>query len=175
MFKCCVCVSARVNQGRVKAARMCVVVAGGCSAARRRQRRRPSAPAARCTSAPSEHRAWPGLRRQALQMRHWSPSGLATCYQHVQACARPARLPLMPPSTCLHPPCPKRCLENRYQERVEEVNARPGWSCPRCRGDCNCSNCRKASGAERWRWLSLVEQHVCVCGGGGQEGWRRAR
>lgn len=38
-----------------------------------------------------------------------------------------------------------RCLENRYKEKVEEANATEGWACPRCRGECNCSNCRKAS------------------------------
>ncbi|GAB4815020.1 hypothetical protein N2152v2_002066 [Parachlorella kessleri] len=41
--------------------------------------------------------------------------------------------------------CPK-CLENRYGELVDEVNQVPGWSCPRCRGICNCSNCRKKQG-----------------------------
>lgn len=38
--------------------------------------------------------------------------------------------------------CPA-CLLNRYGERVAEVDFIPGWPCPRCRGDCNCSNCRK--------------------------------
>ena len=41
--------------------------------------------------------------------------------------------------------CP-RCLQNRYNEVVEAVNALPNWSCPRCRGLCNCSNCRKKAG-----------------------------
>ena len=38
--------------------------------------------------------------------------------------------------------CP-RCLLNRYGEEVATVTRKPGWPCPRCRGDCNCSNCRK--------------------------------
>ena len=47
--------------------------------------------------------------------------------------------------------CP-RCLFNRYGEEVAAINAvsavnaakgLAGWACPRCRGDCNCSNCRK--------------------------------
>ena len=38
-----------------------------------------------------------------------------------------------------------RCLSNRYGETVEAVTALADWSCPRCRGLCNCSNCRKAS------------------------------
>ena len=38
--------------------------------------------------------------------------------------------------------CPA-CLLNRYGEVVAEVDQLPGWPCPRCRGDCNCSNCRK--------------------------------
>lgn len=40
-----------------------------------------------------------------------------------------------------------RCLENRYHEKVADANAAGDWACPRCRGECNCSNCRKASGA----------------------------
>eukprot|EP00887_Chlorella_sp_A99_P007601 scaffold28.g7601.t1 len=43
--------------------------------------------------------------------------------------------------------CP-RCLENRYHERVEEVNQIEGWRCPRCRSECNCSNCRKKAGLQ---------------------------
>ena len=42
--------------------------------------------------------------------------------------------------------CP-RCLLNRYGEEVAAVHEKPGWACPRCRGDCNCSNCRKVLAA----------------------------
>lgn len=41
--------------------------------------------------------------------------------------------------------CP-RCLENRYNENVNQVNTLPDWNCPRCRQLCNCSNCRKKAG-----------------------------
>eukprot|EP00899_Mesostigma_viride_P018882 jgi/Mesvir1/26996/Mv20707-RA.1 len=39
--------------------------------------------------------------------------------------------------------CPK-CLENRYGEKHNEVPK--GWSCPFCRGVCNCSVCRRKQG-----------------------------
>jgi len=51
--------------------------------------------------------------------------------------------------------CP-RCLENRYNEAVAEVNAIPDWSCPRCRKSCNCSNCRKKAGLEATGILAKV-------------------
>jgi hypothetical protein len=51
--------------------------------------------------------------------------------------------------------CP-RCLENRYNEAVDEVNALPNWSCPRCRKLCNCSNCRKKAGLEATGILAKV-------------------
>ncbi|KAG7670748.1 hypothetical protein Ndes2526A_g01480 [Nannochloris sp. 'desiccata'] len=51
--------------------------------------------------------------------------------------------------------CP-RCLENRYNEAVDEVNALPDWSCPRCRKLCNCSNCRKKAGLEATGILAKV-------------------
>jgi len=51
--------------------------------------------------------------------------------------------------------CP-RCLENRYNESVEEVSTLTHWSCPRCRNDCNCSNCRKKQGLEATGILATV-------------------
>ncbi|CAJ1083948.1 Cell division cycle-associated 7-like protein [Xyrichtys novacula] len=38
------------------------------------------------------------------------------------------------------------CLKNRYGEDVREVLLDPDWSCPICRGMCNCSLCRKKEG-----------------------------
>uniref|UniRef100_A0A8C7ZU60 Cell division cycle associated 7 like n=1 Tax=Oryzias sinensis TaxID=183150 RepID=A0A8C7ZU60_9TELE len=38
------------------------------------------------------------------------------------------------------------CLKNRYGEDVGSVLLNPTWSCPICRGVCNCSLCRKKEG-----------------------------
>ncbi|XP_041811851.1 cell division cycle-associated 7-like protein [Chelmon rostratus] len=38
------------------------------------------------------------------------------------------------------------CLKNRYGEDVRAVLLDPTWSCPICRGMCNCSLCRKKEG-----------------------------
>lgn len=38
------------------------------------------------------------------------------------------------------------CLKNRYGEDVRTVLLDPTWSCPICRGMCNCSLCRKKEG-----------------------------
>uniref|UniRef100_A0A3Q0SWU0 Cell division cycle associated 7b n=1 Tax=Amphilophus citrinellus TaxID=61819 RepID=A0A3Q0SWU0_AMPCI len=38
------------------------------------------------------------------------------------------------------------CLKNRYGEDVRTVLLDPKWSCPLCRGMCNCSLCRKKEG-----------------------------
>uniref|UniRef100_A0A162A717 DDT domain-containing protein n=1 Tax=Daucus carota subsp. sativus TaxID=79200 RepID=A0A162A717_DAUCS len=39
-----------------------------------------------------------------------------------------------------------KCLLNRYGENAEEVEGLEEWSCPKCRGICNCSFCRKKQG-----------------------------
>merc|ERR1712076_219715 len=39
-----------------------------------------------------------------------------------------------------------RCLEIRYGEDCKEALLNPTWSCPPCRGFCNCSICRNRSG-----------------------------
>ncbi|CAH8360592.1 unnamed protein product [Eruca vesicaria subsp. sativa] len=39
-----------------------------------------------------------------------------------------------------------KCLLNRYGEKAEEVGALDDWHCPKCRGICNCSFCRKKRG-----------------------------
>ncbi|KAF7661733.1 hypothetical protein LDENG_00253100 [Lucifuga dentata] len=38
------------------------------------------------------------------------------------------------------------CLKNRYGEDVRTVLLNPTWSCPLCRGMCNCSLCRRKEG-----------------------------
>ncbi|KAJ0242932.1 Zinc-finger domain of monoamine-oxidase A repressor R1 protein [Hirschfeldia incana] len=38
------------------------------------------------------------------------------------------------------------CLLNRYGEKAEEVANLNDWHCPKCRGLCNCSFCRKERG-----------------------------
>ncbi|TVU32256.1 hypothetical protein EJB05_23980, partial [Eragrostis curvula] len=42
----------------------------------------------------------------------------------------------------------KNCLLNRYGEDAEEVEKNKHWTCPKCRGICNCSFCRKKNGQE---------------------------
>ncbi|KAL0546405.1 hypothetical protein IC582_016313 [Cucumis melo] len=39
-----------------------------------------------------------------------------------------------------------KCLLNRYGEKAEEVMLKEDWSCPKCRGLCNCSVCMKKKG-----------------------------
>jgi len=39
-----------------------------------------------------------------------------------------------------------RCLEIRYGEDCKEALMNPSWSCPPCRGFCNCSICRNRNG-----------------------------
>ncbi|KQJ95948.1 hypothetical protein BRADI_3g19880v3 [Brachypodium distachyon] len=51
------------------------------------------------------------------------------------------------PVTCktVGKPCPmkycERCLLTRYGEIAAEVGEKENWKCPKCVGDCNCSNC----------------------------------
>ncbi|EEF45639.1 ubiquitin-protein ligase, putative [Ricinus communis] len=39
-----------------------------------------------------------------------------------------------------------KCLMNRYGEKAEEVALLDNWTCPKCRGICNCSFCMKKRG-----------------------------
>ncbi|KAL6077673.1 Cell division cycle-associated 7-like protein [Balamuthia mandrillaris] len=39
-----------------------------------------------------------------------------------------------------------RCLTLRYGQTLEEALAAPEWICPKCRGICNCSFCRRKEG-----------------------------
>ncbi|XP_027359018.1 uncharacterized protein LOC113867764 [Abrus precatorius] len=49
-------------------------------------------------------------------------------------------------------PCPiklcHKCLLNRYGEKAEEVELLSDWTCPKCRGICNCSFCMKKRGQQ---------------------------
>ncbi|CAN8232994.1 unnamed protein product [Cochlearia groenlandica] len=47
--------------------------------------------------------------------------------------------------TCPIKYCTK-CLLNRYGEKLEEVALKNDWTCPKCRGNCNCSCCMKKRG-----------------------------
>ncbi|TKY59138.1 Cell division cycle-associated 7 protein [Spatholobus suberectus] len=38
------------------------------------------------------------------------------------------------------------CLYTRYGETVLEANNKAKWTCPPCRGICNCSRCRRGKG-----------------------------
>lgn len=40
------------------------------------------------------------------------------------------------------------CLKNGYNENAKDMVVRKGWSCPKCRGICHCSVCRKKNGRE---------------------------
>ncbi|CAG8484668.1 8497_t:CDS:2 [Diversispora eburnea] len=40
----------------------------------------------------------------------------------------------------------ERCLIGRYGETLEEARESGEWSCPKCRGVCNCSFCRRKKG-----------------------------
>ena len=129
------------------------------SAARRRLRPRPSAPSAPSTTAPSEWRgAGEGGPLQPARML----LGAAAVQRAVQRALRQEGAALLSPANAcpsrrthgalvlILVPC-RRCLENRYHEQVAAANAAGDWACPRCRGECNCSNCRKASaGGGRW-------------------------
>ena len=37
----------------------------------------------------------------------------------------------------------RSCLKTRYHENLDEVLLNPDWTCPTCRGSCNCSHCRR--------------------------------
>ncbi|XP_057737982.1 uncharacterized protein LOC130955181 [Arachis stenosperma] len=41
-----------------------------------------------------------------------------------------------------------KCLLNRYGEKAEDVMQQEEWICPKCKGSCNCSLCRKKRGEQ---------------------------
>ncbi|TVU24799.1 hypothetical protein EJB05_27258, partial [Eragrostis curvula] len=48
----------------------------------------------------------------------------------------------------------KNCLMNRYGEDAKETEKNKQWTCPNCRGICNCSFCRKKNGQEPTRIMA---------------------
>ncbi|KAM7262877.1 hypothetical protein ACFE04_000560 [Oxalis oulophora] len=53
------------------------------------------------------------------------------------------------------------CLYMRYGEHVLEANENPDWTCPVCRGICNCSLCRQAKG---WPATGALARRVSSLG-----------
>ncbi|XP_047314512.1 cell division cycle-associated protein 7-like [Impatiens glandulifera] len=49
-----------------------------------------------------------------------------------------------------------KCLLNRYGEKAEEVAVLEDWFCPKCKGICNCSFCRKKLGQQPTGILSYT-------------------
>ncbi|CAG8510343.1 13032_t:CDS:1 [Ambispora gerdemannii] len=60
----------------------------------------------------------------------------------------------------------ERCLRRRYAESFEEALANKEWKCPKCRGKCNCSLCRKRQGLPA---IGLLDIGGTVSVGRGQE------
>jgi len=115
----------------------------------------PSQPAAVASAAASEGKdkkkrnANPGVRIQGGRV-YDSENG-TTCHQ----CRQKTIEVKAKCTTCTLYFCP-RCLENRYSEKVDESNALGNWSCPKCRKECNCSNCRKKAGLQATGILANV-------------------
>ncbi|KAL9245038.1 hypothetical protein vseg_018737 [Gypsophila vaccaria] len=53
------------------------------------------------------------------------------------------------------------CLYTRYGENVLEATLNSAWTCPACRGICNCSRCRRAKG---WPPLNILYSKVVESG-----------
>lgn len=73
-------------------------------------------------------------------------------------CVGPAQGPVFhcPAASCLS-------VLSGAEEGGVQVNKLQGWGCPRCRGDCNCSNCRKVrEGAACWLGPCLVSVFTCL-------------
>ncbi|KAL6646756.1 hypothetical protein ACP70R_015450 [Stipagrostis hirtigluma subsp. patula] len=87
----------------------------------------------------------PGVR--VVGRRIYDPENGKTCHQCRQkttdfaaACKQ-----LKKKGACTIKYCCK-CLLNRYGEKAEEAAGKEDWMCPKCRGICNCSFCRKKKG-----------------------------
>lgn len=107
-----------------------------------------------CPAAPKRvRRKDPGVRLQGGRI--YDSANGTTCHQCRQKTAEVK-------AACTRCPmhfCP-RCLENRYSERVEEVNATGTWECPKCRKECNCSNCRKKQGLQATGILATIAKRA---------------
>uniref|UniRef100_A0A803LE02 Zinc-finger domain-containing protein n=1 Tax=Chenopodium quinoa TaxID=63459 RepID=A0A803LE02_CHEQI len=53
------------------------------------------------------------------------------------------------------------CHQCRYGENVLEARQNPTWSCPACRGICNCSRCRRTKG---WDPINIPHSKVIESG-----------
>ncbi|KAL6877571.1 hypothetical protein ACP4OV_012786 [Aristida adscensionis] len=89
----------------------------------------------------------PGVR--VVGGRIYDPENGKTCHQCRQktmdfavACKQLKKRGLCPIKYC------SKCLLNRYGEKAEEQANKENWVCPKCRGFCNCSFCRKKNGKE---------------------------
>ncbi|CAN6231505.1 unnamed protein product [Urochloa humidicola] len=87
----------------------------------------------------------PGVR--VVGRRIYDPENGKTCHQCRQkttdfaaACKQVKKKGLCPIKYC------RKCLLNRYGENAEEAAEKEDWICPKCRGICNCSFCRKKKG-----------------------------
>jgi len=96
-------------------------------------------------AAPRKRNPCPGVR--LIGSRIYDPENGKTCHQCRQkttdfavACKQPRKKGLCPIHFC------HKCLLNRYGENAEEMTKEEAWTCPKCRGICNCSFCRKKKG-----------------------------
>ncbi|WVZ76196.1 hypothetical protein U9M48_024186 [Paspalum notatum var. saurae] len=87
----------------------------------------------------------PGVR--VVGRRIYDPENGKTCHQCRQkttdfaaACKQVKKKGPCPIKYC------HKCLLNRYGENAEEATRNKDWICPKCRGICNCSFCRKKKG-----------------------------
>ncbi|WVZ76187.1 hypothetical protein U9M48_024179 [Paspalum notatum var. saurae] len=87
----------------------------------------------------------PGVR--VVGRRIYDPENGKTCHQCRQkttdfaaACKQVKKKGPCPIKYC------QKCLLNRYGENAEEATRNEDWICPKCRGICNCSFCRKKKG-----------------------------
>ncbi|XP_062106323.1 uncharacterized protein LOC133817742 [Humulus lupulus] len=87
----------------------------------------------------------PGVR--VIGARIYDSENGKTCHQcrqktmdFVASCKNPKGGKICTLNVC------HKCLLNRYGEKAEEVNLLDDWTCPKCRGICNCSFCMKKRG-----------------------------
>ncbi|KAJ1412779.1 Zinc-finger domain of monoamine-oxidase A repressor R1 [Sesbania bispinosa] len=76
------------------------------------------------------------LTVEVIENRIYGSSSGKTCHQNMRN-GKP----------CVLKFCHK-CLWNRYGEMTNEVAVLSNWKCPKCRGICNCSCCRKKQGQQ---------------------------
>ncbi|KAM3197466.1 hypothetical protein ACQJBY_072872 [Aegilops geniculata] len=96
-------------------------------------------------AAPRKRNPCPGIR--AVGGRIYDPENGKTCHQCRQkttdfavACKQPGGKGPCSTHFC------HTCLFNRYGEDAKKAAKKARWACPKCRGICNCSFCRKKKG-----------------------------